>query len=374
MSAWTGLKEFTMRSTALAAALSATFNFAAIEVRAADNASTTTTATTAISEQATKPDKLIGEIHDNVVDASGSPPIVIDNDELTQQKVVIEEQAPATTENGAKLKVGARFPVVVTSGITSRTAKQGDPVEMRLKYDLKIGDRLVASKGSLVRAHIDYALKARTPLQCTLLSRHRWTMTSGCIGLKFDEIVNEKSEHIPLVATPATEAKFLSNKGEGRELGINHKGQIAGPYSQQVRYEAIRIGINAAMAPAGVFSFGAVPVALGVLGAANPSFAFGKPVGYNVRHRRLKGFAWGALSGVPGSWLIEGSTVKGQEVVINPGDQFLAELKTEFDGQPVPADAITQPGTTSVHGEVVKRKGKNNFKGSAKNNLKASAW
>src|SRR6185437_9149674 len=96
-----------------------------IEVRAADNAPATTTTTIATSEQTTNPDKLVGEIHANVVDSSGSSPIFIDNDELAQQKIVVEEESPATTENGAKLKVGARFPVVVTSGITSRTAKQG---------------------------------------------------------------------------------------------------------------------------------------------------------------------------------------------------------------------------------------------------------
>ena len=71
------------------------------------------------------------------------------------------------------------------------------------------------------------------------------------------------------------------------------KGQITGPLSQQLRYKAICIGINAALAPASVFSFGAMPVALGVIGAANPSFAFCKPVGLNVRHRRVKGFAVG---------------------------------------------------------------------------------
>lgn len=174
--------------------------------------------------------------------------------------------------------------------------------------------------------------------------------------MEFDEIINEKSEHIPLVAEPARKALVVKNKGEGRVLGINNKGEIAAPYSMQVKYMAIRMGLNAAMAPVGAFSFGAMPVALGVLGAVNPSFAFGKPVGTNVRHRRVKGFFWGALSGVPGSFLIEGTTIKGEEVVIKPGDEFLAELRQDFTGQPA-TDAMLLPGaSTKVHGEIIHTK------------------
>jgi hypothetical protein len=146
----------------------------------------------------------------------------------------------------------------------------------------------------------------------------------------------------------------VKNKGEGRELGINHKGQITGPWSQQLRYKAVRIGMNAALAPAGAFSFGAMPIALGVIGAANPSFAFMKPVGTNVRHRRIKGFFWGALSGVPGSWLIEDTTVKGQEAVIKPGDEFLAEMRKEFTGEPASEAEIMADADMKVKAEVVK--------------------
>jgi hypothetical protein len=96
-----------------------------------------------------------------------------------------------------------------------------------------------------------------------------------------------------------------------------------------------------------------MPVALGVLGAANPSFAFAKPVGLNVRHRRLKGFAWGFLSGVPGSWLIEDTTVKGQEAIVKPGDEFYAELVQEFTGEPA-SDAQLMPGaSTKLHGQLL---------------------
>lgn len=284
-------------------------------------------------------------------------PLIIDNDEAVETKQTIKYEDLATDAGGTKVKAGAKFPVVISSQITSKSCKKGDPIEARLKYDLKIGDRLVAKKGSVVTGHINYALPARSALH-SLVSPERWYRNSGCIGLQFDEIVNHNGEHIPLVAAPARQARIVKNKSEGRELGVNDSGQVTGPWSQQLRYKAVRIGLNAAMAPVGVFSFGAMPVALGVLGAANPSFAFMKPVGQNVRHRRIKGFVWGALSGVPGSWIVEDTVIKGQEAIIKPGDEFYAEFRQEFTGEPE-AEATLIPGAkTKVHGEVLPDKKK----------------
>ena len=187
----------------------------------------------------------------------------------------------------------------------------------------------------------------------SMVSTTRWYKNSGVLGIAFDDIVNEKGEHLPLVAQPARMARIVKNKAEGRELGVNYKGQVVGPWSTQLKYKALRIGLNAALAPAGVFSFGAMPVALGIIGAANPSFAFMKPVGLNVRHRRIKGFAWGLLSGVPGSFLIEDTVVKGQEAVIEPGDEFLVEMNQEFTGEPATDAQLLPSATTRVHGQVL---------------------
>lgn len=283
--------------------------------------------------------------------ASGDEPFLIDLDEAEQIEKVVEYENLPTDEGKTKIKTGARFPVVVLSQISSKTAKKGDPVEARLKYDLKIGDRLIAKKGSVVRGHINYCLRARSVMH-SLVSPERWYRNSGCLGVDFDEILNERNEHIPLVACPARTARVVNNKAEGRLLGVNHLGQVTGPWSQQLKYKALRVGLNAALAPAGVFSFGAMPVALGLIGAANPSFAFMKPVGTNVRHRRIKGFAWGFLSGVPGSFLIEDTIVKGQEAIIKPGDEFLAEFKQEFTGEVATEAQLMPNASTKVKGDV----------------------
>ncbi|HEY9756594.1 MAG TPA: hypothetical protein V6C97_15610 [Oculatellaceae cyanobacterium] len=298
-----------------------------------------------------------GEVHTEATKTEDGP-MMIDNDQAVETTQTIEYKDLPTDEGGTKVKAGATFPVVVSSQITSKSANTGDPIEARLKYDLKIGDRLVAEQGSTVIGHINYVLKARSAMK-SMLSIERWYRNSGCLGITFDEIVNNKGEHIPLVAAPAQQARIVKNKNEGRELGVNHNGQVTGPWSQQLRYKAVRIGLNAAMAPAGAFSFGAMPIALGCIGAANPSFAFMKPVGQNVRHRRIKGFMWGALSGVPGSWIVEDTVVKGQEAIIKPGDEFLAEFKEEFTGEPETEASLIPGASTKVRGQVVPgKKGK----------------
>jgi hypothetical protein len=298
---------------------------------------------------------LFQSIEEQVVLVREEEPIIIDNDELVEVEATIKYKDLPTDGGKTKILTGAKFPVVVSSQINSKTAKGGDPFEARLKYDLKIGDRLIAKKGAVVVGHLNYVLKARSAMR-SLMSQERWYRNSGCLGVSFDEIVNDKGEHLPLVATPAQTARIVKNKGEGRVLGVNHEGQVVGPWSQQLRYKAMRVGLNLAMAPAGAFSFGAMPVALGVIGAANPSFAFMKPVGLNVRHRRIKGFAWGFLSGVPGSFLIEDTVIKGQEAIIKPGDEFLVEFKEEFTGEPATEASLIAGAKTKVHGQVVTAK------------------
>ena len=348
----------TTESAAAAEATESTTSTDATESAAAAEAteSTTATATTETTETAesaaAEEDDDLAFLQEGFVEKDEDAEVIyIDNDEMAiVQETIAYEDLP-TDEAQTKINAGAQFPVVMVSNISSKTAKKGDVMQARLKYDLKIGPKLIAKKGSMVTGHIDYALKARTVLH-SMVSPTRWYRNSGCLGIMFDEIINEKGEHIALNAKPARKDRIVKNKAEGRLLGVNHDGQITGPWGQQLKYKAIRVGLNAALAPAGVFSFGAMPVALGVMGAVNPSFAFMKPVGTNVPHRRIKGFCWGFLSGIPGSWIIEDTVTKGQEALVRPGDEFLVELHQEFTGK-VLTEAQLLPGASGkVSGDV----------------------
>lgn len=283
--------------------------------------------------------------------------IVIDNDLETE--VAVEEEYKweeiADSPDKTKIAAGARFPVCVISSISSKTAKKGDPVEARLMTDIKIGGRLIARRGDMVIGRIDTVSKARRILHAEL-SRKRWMRANGSLGVQFDEIVTSDGKHLPLVAKPARVRRVVSNKNEGRVLGVNHNGELASPLSTQLKHQAVHLAIRGAASVGGVFSMGAVPAAYGIIGAINPSFAFLQPVGKNVPHRRIKGFAMGVVSGLPGGFLIADSIIKGKEAVIKPGDTFLAEFKDEFSGRAATSAELLPGASGKVRGEVMPEK------------------
>jgi hypothetical protein len=252
------------------------------------------------------------------------------------------------------IEAGARFPVHMSTTITSKTAKVGDPVEGRLKIDLRIGGKLVAPKGSVVVGHITRVNPARKMIVAELALSKRWMRMAGSLSFNFDEIITPEGEHLPLVAAPAQQARIIKNVNEGRVLGVNHDNEIASPLSTQLKHQGLHLAIRAGAAAGGVFSFGIVPAAYGVMGAINPSFAFMQPVGKNMRHRRLKGFALGVITGLPGGFLIADSIIRGPEAIVQPGDIFHAEFKQNFTGEAA-TDAQLIPGaSTKVHGEQIK--------------------
>jgi hypothetical protein len=281
---------------------------------------------------------------------------IIDNDE---QNTKIEgqykwEEIPDEVGK-THIQAGARFPVYVVSAHSSKTAKVGDVVEGKLKVAIKIGGKEIAPAGAEVLGHVISVTKARRMIAAKV-SGKRFLRASGALGVQFDEIITKNGQHIPLVAIPASSARVVKNSSEGRILGVNQDGEIASPFSIQLKSQALHFAISAAASAGGVFSFGAVPAAFGVIGAINPSFAFMQPVGKNVRHRRLKGFGMGVVSGLPGGFLISESIIRGPEAIVKPGDIFLAEFKQNFTGEASSEVSLLPNVKVKVHGEVMQKK------------------
>jgi hypothetical protein len=279
-------------------------------------------------------------------------PIVIDDDEQALQaeyKWKEIEDAPGKTH----IQAGARFPVAIQSQVSSKTAKVGDPIEARLKVDLKIGGKVVAQKGATVIGHVSSVERARKLIKAELTPNHRFLRMAGALGVQFDEIITDKGEHLRLAAMPAQKARVIMNSADGRVMGVNHNGQIASPLSGQVKAQAIHMAIRIGASAGGVFSFGIVPAAFACAGAISPSFVFMQPVGKNVRYRRLKGFGMGLVEGLPGGFLLSDSLIRGPEAIIQPGDTFEAEFKQDFTGE-ASTEANLLPGAKiKVHGEVL---------------------
>jgi len=291
----------------------------------------------------------------SLVENAPSDIIVVDNDEeklAAEEKIVFKELEDSPEKTA--IEAGARFPVYMSTTTTSKTAKVGDPVEGRLKIDLRIGGKLVAPKGSLVIGHVTRVYPARKMIVAELMLNKRWMRMAGSLSFDFDEIVTPAGEHLPLVASPARQARIIKNDNEGRVLGVNHANEIASPLSTQLKHQGLHLAIRAGAAAGGVFSFGIVPAAYGVMGAINPSFAFMQPVGKNMRHRRLKGFALGVITGLPGGFLISDSIIRGPEAVIKPGDIFHAEFRERFTGEAATSAELLPNVKTKVHGEQIK--------------------
>ena len=75
---------------------------------------------------------------DSAVQLDENGVIVIDNDKPAQVEETITYKELETDDGKTIVKIGARFPVMLSSEVSSRTAKKGDPIEARLIYDLKI--------------------------------------------------------------------------------------------------------------------------------------------------------------------------------------------------------------------------------------------
>jgi hypothetical protein len=65
-----------------------------------------------------------------------------------------------TANDGCLLKEGIEVPLKFATGISSKTANEGDPVEFVLDDDLKVGDSIVVAKGAHALATVTAAKKA----------------------------------------------------------------------------------------------------------------------------------------------------------------------------------------------------------------------
>jgi hypothetical protein len=283
--------------------------------------------------------------------AATEGPIVIDNDADDVSAASVTDSLPISADR--EFSIGTKFPIQILSAHFSKSAVSGDPVEAALGADINLGGQLIAPKGSKVVGHVttcEHSSKFARSINTT-----RKLRMSASVGLQFDAIVTPTGLRIAINARPSQQARFVENKNTGRILGVTSEGNIAPPMSSQVKAQAFTMVVRAGASAAGPMSFGAVPVAFGILGAIAPSMFLLRPVGANERHRRLKGFGLGLLNGVPGGFVVADCFVNGGEVSVLPGDQLMAEFRQPFSGieSTVSATVAIEP-RREVHGQVLR--------------------
>jgi hypothetical protein len=278
-------------------------------------------------------------------------PVVIDNDTDDVSAASPAESLPISAER--EFSIGTKFPIQILSAHFSKSAVSGDPVEAALGADINLGGQLVAPKGSKVVGQVT-TCEHSSKFAKSLNSKRKLRM-SASVGLQFDTIVTPTGLRIPINARPSQQARFVENKSTGRILGVTSEGNIAPPMSSQVKAQAFTMAIRAGASAAGPMSFGAVPVAFGIMGAIAPSIFLLRPVGANERHRRLKGFGLGLLNGVPGGFVVADCFVNGGEVAVLPGDQLMAEFRQPFSGiESTVSETVAIEPAKEVHGQVLR--------------------
>lgn len=222
--------------------------------------------------------------------------------------------------------------VCLESNLNSKQARVGDIVWGRLEDDCKFGVKLVAAHDSLIKGHVVAIEQPRTLLRATLSSTRR-TKKDAAIGIVFDEIIDQDGRSWPVKGKLCRWSDLQANSSGGapRLVQVDKNGNTvkAGPTLSETEKNAILAARIATYAPIpGHFAIGmvGVPLAMGIAGAARPSFVFKKPVNTHEKGIRAKGFAYGFVTNLPGAVVVLACVKKGEQVDLKAGDKVAVDL------------------------------------------------
>ena len=238
-----------------------------------------------------------------------------------------------------------QFPIVITKTIDSTHSATDDTVEAKLKEDLVIDDAVVAPAESIVFGHIETLNQSRRMAESVLSSKKRFHKGSS-MSIIFDEIVTPDGERLKIVGCLSRQSANFTDNGQPREVEIGAKGEMTKAEAvftndQKVAAQAVGFAASSGLNVLGTAaSFGALPVVMGVIGAANPDLVSPKPLKKGEKHPRVKGFAFGIWSTVPGAPVLQTIIFKGSDLYIAAGDEFLAQAHSPYDN-PAPVLSIS---------------------------------
>jgi hypothetical protein len=222
--------------------------------------------------------------------------------------------------------------VQLTTPFDSKTAYAGLPVQAVLMSDFRLGEYKVASAGAILNGQITSSTPARTLANSSRDASRRFR-SRGSVSLQFDEIVDVDGKHVPITGTLSQQVDAIPGK-KYWEIRVDRQGRIIKAEhsltpERQRAYNAARIATMLPIPVPGNFllvNCVAVPLVIGVGGAADPSFAYNKPIDDDVSHRRLKGFTYAFVTNLPGAFYVQAFTEKGNEVTLRAGDELSVNL------------------------------------------------
>jgi hypothetical protein len=222
-------------------------------------------------------------------------------------------------------------PIVFDSAIDSKSVCIGERIMAKLKEDLCYGRNLIAPKNSLLRGCIVSCRTSRT-LSHSLVQKEDRLKSGGVVEIRFNELIIDQNKLIPLIGLPVhQESIWQGADGYTHAINVDHNGRIVGAgrtlsKGQQDTSNALRVATFAPLPGSVLVSMVAAPVVMGAVGAASPDVAFNKPIDRNVKHRRLRGMAYGFASNLPGAFFVQAVVEKGSDVILNRGDELMIDL------------------------------------------------
>jgi hypothetical protein len=251
--------------------------------------------------------------------------------------------------------------IVLTNSLDSKNAKLGDPIQAALRDDLIIGGKIYARKGMQVRGHVSLYVPPRT-LSQSLLTSDRRLNSRAALQIKFDEIVDANGARIPINGLLSQQSVLLPGPySHLREIKVDKNGQIikAEPVLSQgetIAFTTARVATVVPLPIDGltgiVINVAGIPAAMGLAGAADPSFAYNKPIDPNLKHRRLKAMLYAFLTNLPGAFLVQSVVEKGEQILLKAGDELALDLAVKCEPREMDHRAFT---VADVRGAVLSR-------------------
>lgn len=208
-----------------------------------------------------------------------------------------------------------RFRAKLTASIDGAIAKPGDPVYAELLDTIMMPNGTYAGVGSLVTGEILDIEKSRKLLKADFSPKH-WRNANGLLSMKVTKICG-KDMLVDVMPAPRTKIERKDKKSV--PLSIDKRGEVSVNYNAPA-YTAANVAISGASFAAGPVGWIVSPVVGGLAGAADPTFAYGRPITEADGHAHVKGCIKGVVGGLPGGFIITGLTNKGLDVNLNSGD------------------------------------------------------
>lgn len=240
-----------------------------------------------------------------------------------KRKLAVQSGAPlqasatqsATANFAGAVNAMMRFRVRLTSVVDGALAKVGDPVHGELLDTVMLPSGHYIGAGAHVLGEVTQIDLSKSSLKADFSTKH-WRNCNGTIGIKIKSI---DGHDLVSETIPAPKTRIIRTDKKAAPLGVDSKGEITVVYNS-AGYTAANVAISGGCIAAGPAGIIVGPIVGGVAGAADPTFAYGRPVTPEDHHSHVKGFFKGVIGGLPGGFLISGVTNRGINISLAPGD------------------------------------------------------